>query len=97
MKKKKIIATTLLVAILMATFCFSKIETSKLRTISGTFYTGSWYDFIETNDGHIWEVTDIDLNNGTKVNVTFGTCHTKNVKDDKVVKILQIENKNSRN
>ena len=84
---KKVIITTLLVAILMATFCFSKIETSKSRAIYGTFYTGSCYDFIKTNDGHIWEVTDVDLDNGEKVNVTFNTCHTKNIKDDKVVKI----------
>lgn len=84
MKKKKIIVTTLLVVILMATFCCSKIET---RSISGTFYTGSEYDFIKTNDGHIWEVTNVDFNNGEKVNVTFSTCHTKNIKDDKVVKI----------
>lgn len=97
MKKKKIIVTTLLVVILMATFCFSEIETKQRRSMSGIFYTGSWYDFIETDDGHIWEVQDIDFGNGTKVNVTFDTCHTKNVKDDKVVKILQIENKNSRN
>lgn len=86
---KKIVITTLLVAILMATFCFSKITTSKSRSMSGTFYAGNWYDFIETNDGHTWEVQDINFDNGTKVNVTFNTCHTKNIKDDKVIKILQ--------
>ena len=87
--KKTVIITLLVAIILMATFCFSEIETSKSRSMSGTFYAGNWYDFIETDDGHTWEVQDIDLNNGTKVNVTFDTCHTKNVKDDKVVKILQ--------
>lgn len=90
--KTKVKISIILVAILMTTFCFSEIETKQKRSMPGTFYAGNWYDFIETDDGHTWEVTDINFDNGTKVNVTFDTCHTKNVKDDKVVKILQIEN-----